>query len=37
VSCYLELEKYNPGDIVRVKLLRDERTTEVEVRLDAAQ
>ncbi len=34
---YLELEKYNPGDTVRVKLLRDERTTEVEVRLDAAQ
>lgn len=34
---YLELEKFNPGDTVRVKLLRDERTTEVEVRLDAAQ
>lgn len=34
---YLELEKYNPGETVRVKLLRDERTTEVELRLDAAQ
>jgi len=34
---YLELEKYNPGEIVRVRLLRDERTTEVEVKLDAAQ
>lgn len=34
---YLELEKYNPGETVRVKLLRDERTTEVEVRLDVAQ
>jgi len=34
---YLELEKYNPGETVRVRLLRDERTTEVEVKLDVAQ
>lgn len=34
---YLALEKYNPGDAVRIKFLRDERPSEVEVRLDAAQ
>jgi|APTNR8051073442_1049403.scaffolds.fasta_scaffold00295_22 S1-C subfamily serine protease len=34
---YLELEKYNPGETVRVKLIREERTTEVELKLDAAQ
>ncbi len=34
---YLTLEKYNPNDVVRVKLLREERSMELEVKLDAAQ
>jgi len=31
---YLVLEKYNPGDMVRVKIMREERPVELELRLD---
>ncbi|NUO01671.1 MAG: trypsin-like peptidase domain-containing protein [Saprospiraceae bacterium] len=34
---YLALEQYNPGESVKIKLLRDERPVVVELKLDTAQ
>ncbi len=34
---YLALEKYNPGDQIRVKVLRDKQPVEMSLKLDAAR